>query len=112
MEGRSEAAREQREEARAKLGSVIKAKLLEGTYDELRNAHVDALVIDDGKGHHSEHEISRDEAEAVEQAVWSAGEDQTVEFIVRRILGELDALGFDFHVSEPPDVSLAVRRLA
>lgn len=112
MEIGSEGEREQLEAARAKLRGIIEGKLMEGTYDELKNAHIDALVIDDGRGHHSEHEITRDEAEAIERALWSAGEDQTFEFITRRILSELDELGFDFHSSELPQVSLVVRRSA
>lgn len=112
MESRSQAEREQSEAARAKLSSIIIGKLREGAYDELTNSHIDALVIDDGRGHHSEHEISRDEAEAIERALWSAGEDQTFEFITRRIISELDELGFDFHASELPEVSLVLKSSA
>ncbi len=112
MEIGGEAERERLEAARAKLRGIIRGKLMEGTYDELKNAHLDALVVDDHRGHHSEHEIARDEAEAIERALWSAGEDQTFELVTNRIVNELEQLGFDFHASELPEVSLVVRRSA
>ncbi len=91
---------------------MIKGKLIEGTYDELENAHLDAIVIDDGHGHRSEHVISRAEAAAIEEAIWSAGEDRTIDTLTGRILNELEDGGFDFHSPELPEVSLVRRSSA
>lgn len=109
MESHSE---REHEVARARIAGIIRGKLMEGAEDVLKNAHVDAMVIDDRSNHHSEHVISRDEADAIVRAEWSAGEDTMIENITDRIVDELDKLGFDFHASELPEVSLVLRSSA
>lgn len=69
---------------------AIHAQLIDGAYDVLRNGHVDEIVISDGT-HEFRHELTRPEAEDLERAVWSAGEDQLVMRLAEQIVNGLRA---------------------
>ncbi len=97
-------------ERRGELLGALKGKLSEGAYDVLRNGHEDAIIIGDGQ-HQFTHRVTRDEAERIERADWSSGEDQTMEALLGRIIRDLDAAGFDLR-RDRLDITVSLRREA
>lgn len=75
------------------LLGVLRAELMDGAYDVLRNHHEDVIVLTSGE-HQVEHRLTRAEAEMLEQAVWSAGEDQSLDRLVENIVRQLGAATF------------------
>ncbi len=87
------------------LRGVIQAKLIDGSYDVLRNGHEDTIIITDGD-HSVAHHLTRDEAASLERAIWSAGEDQTLEALVARVMHDLGEAHFDLRKGIDVTVSL------
>lgn len=71
---------------------AIHTQLIDGAYDVLRNGHVDEIVITDGTREYR-HALTRDEAEDLERAVWSAGEDLLVARLAEQIVKGLRGSG-------------------
>jgi len=76
------------------LVGKIKDGLLTGAYDVLKNHHEDAIVISSGD-HQYIHILTRQEAEKLDRAVWSAGEDESLEHILKNIQNGLRVAGFN-----------------
>jgi hypothetical protein len=78
---------------REELLGLIRGRLLDGAFDVLANHHTDVLEIVSGH-HRLEHQLTREEAQVLEQAVWSAGEDQALDALVSQIERQLQLQGF------------------
>ncbi|MBI4093097.1 MAG: hypothetical protein HY420_04195 [Candidatus Kerfeldbacteria bacterium] len=110
MEGESVRSSEALEaESKEILAGRIREALRQAAYDELGNHHLDALEFDDAAGHHAEHRVSNEEAEAIEQALWSAGGDTTIDQLVGQIAVTLIKRGFDLRSPDHLEVSVRVR---
>ena len=87
------------------LSGVLRAKLIEGAYDVIGNHHTDELIVSDGQ-HRSTHPLSQLEAQSLERAVWSAGENQTLDELVPRIVRQAIKDGVQM---EQADITVQLR---
>lgn len=93
------------------LGDVrglIRKRLIDGTYDVLWNHHEDVLEVDAGERHLT-HPLTRPEAETIERAIWSAGEDETLTILMTGIERGLLAAGFNL-VGDHLDITIRLRQ--
>lgn len=95
MEGEHEL-RDESVATRAEAIAAVKSELIEAAYDELNNGHIDAVLVEDNLGHSFEYTIPRDEAQAIEEALWSAGELQTLDALASRVVAGLERNGGTF----------------
>ncbi|MFA5107725.1 MAG: hypothetical protein WC497_05390 [Patescibacteria group bacterium] len=93
----------QRQLAQAEMIAIIGQELRNGAFDEYGEVKLDAIVFDDGAGHHHEHSISQDEAEIVVRAMWGAS---TTEYdsLCTHVYNQLQAAGFD--IQEPSAIKV------
>lgn len=91
----------------AEVRGQIKAKLLSGMYDVLKNYHQDILELSSGD-HRFEHQLTRREAELLERALWSAGEDELLEHLLSHIESGLQDAGFNLS-GDDLDISVRLR---
>lgn len=93
--------------SRAEVLGSIRAKLIAGSYDMMRNGHQDEIVISDGEREYV-HLLTRDEAQRLEEAEWSAGEDLTLDGLMHRLTRESDAAGIKL-VGTALDITIRLR---
>lgn len=103
--GLERALAEERGDSIGQLLGQIKGKLMAGTYDVLNNHHEDVLELTSGQLRF-EHRLTRGEAEQLERAVWSAGEDQTVDRLLKNVRDGLQQAGFNL---DGHDLDITVR---
>lgn len=89
------------------LTATIKGELIDGAEEALRNGHVDRIVVRDPSGKTYEHVINRDEIERIDRALWTAGEDMTLERLTEQVVDGIRAAGLD--VADPRHLDLEVR---
>ena len=87
---------------------LIRGKLIDGAYDVLRNHHEDLLEVT-SNGHRYAHRLTRDEAEQLERAVWSAGEDQTLANLLATVEHGLRTAGFNL-TGDHLDITVRLRQ--
>lgn len=73
---------------------LIRGKLVAGAYDVLENHHEDLLVLTSGELQY-EHRLSQAEAKQLEDTVWSAGEDPTLDNLLDNVQVGLRHAGFN-----------------
>lgn len=88
------------------LSAKIRSDLVEGAENELQNGHLERIVIRDHHGQEYVHVIPREEAETIDRALWSAGEDMNLDFLTSRIVSGIRASGLD--LSQPDHLDLTV----
>lgn len=88
----------------------ISEKLRDGTYDEIGNKRINAIIFTDGQGHHLEHTITVDEAEAIERSMWGASGNYVFESLQNRIYNALVEAGFNMEAT-PFDVTVSLKRV-
>lgn len=91
------------------LTAAVKGELIDGAEEALRNGHLDRIVIRDRNGQTYEHVINRDEIERIDQALWTAGEDMTLERLTEQVVDGIRGAGLD--VADPRHLDLEVRLL-
>ncbi len=85
----------------AEAAGILKSEIIQGAYDVLQNGHLDAIVVEDDSGQPPYvHEVTREESNDVERALWSAGESMELTFLVNRILDGLKKKGFNLASTE------------
>lgn len=82
------------------VGAEVRSQLIEAAVDELKNGHLDSVIITDASGHEYRHTISREEAAGIDRAMWSAGEDTVVDRLVGGIVEGLRHSTLDLDVSD------------
>ncbi|MDD5566698.1 MAG: hypothetical protein PHH01_00730 [Patescibacteria group bacterium] len=93
---------------REEVLSFIGASLRDGANDAAEG-RLESIVFDDGKGHHVEHPISKDEAESIERSMWSAHNDMVFESLRSLIYNSLVEAGFDLE-NPPFDINVSLKR--
>lgn len=101
-------AQEEHAHSQAEILAFIGQKLRDGAYDELGNKRIDTIIFDDGQGHRLEHTIAAGEAEAIERAMWSAGEDTAFVSLRAQIYKALVEAGFNME-AKPFDVAVSLK---
>lgn len=91
----------------AELRGQLQSQLANGAFDVLRNGHEDEIILSDGQ-HEYHHHLSRAEAERIEEAAWSAGEDRTIDALIGRVVRDLSQTGFDLR-RDTFDITLNLR---
>lgn len=81
--------------ARAWLTGHIRSELIAAAEDELLNHHLDTIVLRHPDGRTYTHRVERDdEAQRVDEAVWSAGENMDLDRMAEQFVRELDRQGW------------------
>lgn len=86
---------------------LIRGKLIDGAYDVLRNRREDLLEVT-SNGHRYAHRLTRDEADQLERAIWSAGEDQTLANLLAAVEHGLRTAGFNL-TGDHLDITVCLR---
>lgn len=88
---------------------LVKSRLIDGTYDVLGNHHEDMIEIVSGE-HHYEHRLTGPEAEKLERAMWSAGEDNTLSNLLAEVEQGMQLAGFNL-AGDHLDITVCLREV-
>lgn len=98
---------EGRADSLAALTALVRAELVGGAEDELKNGRLDRIVVRDRNGTEYVHDIPRDEADTIDRALWSAGENMELDNLVGSIVAGIRRAGLD--TINPDHLDLTVR---
>lgn len=83
------------QEAESELLGRVDACLRVASHDVMVRHHHADIICHDQAGHFIEHTVTPQEAEDIDRAVWSAGEDMTIEALRNNLVAEMKTGHFD-----------------